>query len=144
MTKPTTIERNSKGRIILEEWVDYLDRLHRIDGPAFVSYHNSGGVRVQSWRIRGKFHRIEGPAYVEYWENGNLRMEDWNQNGIFHRNNGPASVVYLEDGTVEHFYYMKNGVDISSQVKEYLEENGLRDPLNIPVDHQLIMKLKFW
>ena len=55
------------------------DRLHRLDGPAYIDYDGE-----EDWYKDGHFHREDGPARIcndgskDYWLNGfRLSKEKW-------------------------------------------------------------------
>lgn len=82
-----------KNSIILEEYRDNQDRLHRIDGPALV--YKTG---EKFWYIYGVHHRVGGPATER--PNGDCY---WLQYGLLHRTDGPA--VTSGNGNCESYYY---------------------------------------
>ena len=63
-----------------KEW-KLKGKLHRLDGPAFVS------VRGKEWYRNGKLHRVDGPA-LELADG----TKEWLQNGELHRLDGPAHI----------------------------------------------------
>jgi len=89
-----------------QEWRDGQGRLHREDGPAWVS--SSG---AEEWRRHGELHRVGGPAMVK--EHALI----WAVDGRRHRLDGPA-VVY-RDGTVE---WWVDGARIHGQDADLLAE----------------------
>ena len=42
-----------------EKWLDKFGRIHRIDGPAYISVHGT-----YAWFFKGLRHRIGGPAII--------------------------------------------------------------------------------
>jgi hypothetical protein len=51
--------------------------LHRLDGPAFISYFDNGTKAYESWREDGKNHREDGPAWIRYFSDGRKEYEKW-------------------------------------------------------------------
>lgn len=119
-------------------------KIHRSDGPAFIEYYPDGNLKREDWKIHGDFCRSDGPAYIQYYSNGQAKIQEWIFNNLAHRSDGPAYIHYHEDGIIKHFRWYKDGRDINDQILEYMRENELVDPLNIPLEHQLIIKMKFF
>lgn len=57
----------------------------------------------------GDYHRVDGPAYIVYHENGGLASEEYFINGNIHRKDGPAFISYREDGKVANYIYYIGG-----------------------------------
>lgn len=99
------------------EWLDWLGRRHRIDGPA-VEWKD-GSTR---WKIHGQLHRLGGPALEEA-----SGMKQWIRDGYMHREDGPA-IIYA-DGRQEWWlngYYMDSK---SPEKKELLRKAILTSAL---------------
>lgn len=82
-----------------ERWYDDQGKLHREDGPAYVSetkYDDGSIIRFEkAWYQHGQQHREDGPATE--WENGQF---EYVVNDLMHRTDGPARYV---DGEYEWF-----------------------------------------
>ena len=48
-----------------------------------------------------KRHRLNGPAYIWYYETGLIKAECWYENSKRHRLNGPAKIGYYETGLIK-------------------------------------------
>lgn len=105
---PANIFYHLDGSVV-EKWYEY-DRLHRLDGPAEITYFRQELVtdirgiarpwpqrRVATWYINGVTHRNNGPALIKYDSNGQELFHQWVSGGIVHRNDGPA-VIYYHNG----------------------------------------------
>lgn len=159
------------GKISYQEWK--LDsKHHRLDGPAFILYYPSGEIKNEVWMKDGLRHRIDGPSRFEYYQDGKIKQIEWFVDGLRHRVGGPSFTYWLPDGSVGQEFWTENGKlhrvslpavssfsirdaihrfqyfnrdrEITKEVMSYLEENDLHDPSNIPQEHQIIMKMKFW
>jgi hypothetical protein len=73
--------------------------LHRVNGPAVLSYDYSKKSLLQWWYKEGKLHREDGPAFVDMDGSKYYYMH-----GLLHRENGPA--VEYADG--RKLYYINN------------------------------------
>jgi len=74
------IFRRSDGSIESEQW--WLDnKLHRLDGPAVVSYYKDGSIYSEYWYLDSKQHRSDGPAIVRYSKDGSIESEVWYLDG---------------------------------------------------------------
>jgi antitoxin component YwqK of YwqJK toxin-antitoxin module len=47
-------------------YLRYNDKLHRIDGPAYIYYYESGKIYTVGYYINGQKHRLDGPAEIDY------------------------------------------------------------------------------
>ena len=72
-------------------------------------YYNNGNIKSISYYVNNKLHRLDGPAYISYYENGNIEYEGYYVHGKRHRLDGPAYSAYCEDGSVEIQKYFING-----------------------------------
>lgn len=60
----------------------YLNfQYHRTDGPAIITYYESGQISHEYYYLNGQRHRIDGPAYIEYDESGKIKNERHYING---------------------------------------------------------------
>lgn len=73
-------------------YVDSLNKLHRLDGPARITPTGD-----EEWWKHGQLHRLDGPAVKH--EN----IQEWWEEGRLHRLDG-AAVIY-SDGTREWYRY---------------------------------------
>lgn len=69
------ITRDSDEKIIKEEWKSH-GVLHRDDGPAYVTYYDSGDVYHEEWYENGKLCRISPyyPVLTSYYRTGKIFM----------------------------------------------------------------------
>lgn len=103
-------------------------RLHRENGPAFITINDDGEVVAESWFFNGMHHRTDGPAHVAFDDDGTLRVEEWWVNDKKHREDGPAEIWYRSDGTIRNVEYWLDGIKLSikqqnqfvHEVKEYI------------------------
>ena len=64
------------GSINYERW--YKDnKLHRLDGPAYIVYYQDGSIYYEHWYKDDKYHRLDGPAHIDYYEDGSISNEEW-------------------------------------------------------------------
>ena len=56
-------------------WFNFINQLHRENGPAFI--HQNG---YKEWKIKGRLHRIDGPSRI--WIKNN---KEWYIDNIFIR-----------------------------------------------------------
>lgn len=107
--------------------------------------HTAGGNYQSNLPGIGKvLNRIDGPAEISYSRDG-IFQETWWVNGIIHREIYPAILEKRKDSDeLISYRYYSSGKEITTEVQEYLKENNIIDPLDIPFDHKLTMKLKFW
>lgn len=85
------------------------NKLHRINGPAFIRKHD-----LYIWLKDGKLHRDGDMPAVEN-ESGNMKI--YCKDGYFHRENGPAFI----EGTRQTYWL--NGEEIKSEERFI---NGVR------------------
>lgn len=96
----------------------YNLQYHRLDGPAFISYFNDGGVESEHYYINDERHRIDGPAFITYFQDGTIKSETYYILNQIHRVDGPAIIYYYENGTIERECYYKNDIDITTGLME--------------------------
>jgi len=97
------------GNIRYEKWHKEGDEYywHRENGPAFISYYDTGEKRHEAWWIDSKRHKIDGPARI------------W----------------YNPDGTIGEAYYI-NDIELSKEewedhplVQEWLIKEAMKEAL---------------
>ena len=96
------------GKLRGEEWV-LNNELHRIDGPAYTSWHEDGTLKEIQWFRHNKLHRENAPAAQQWNKRGILRCSVWYYNGEFHRENAPAINIWHKDGTQKMISWSING-----------------------------------
>jgi len=78
--------------------------LHRVDGPAEISYHYSGGGReLESYYQEGKLHRVNGPAVIYY-----NRITKLAEKEMFHINGELIKINEYNAGIVHTKTYSKS------------------------------------
>ena len=105
--------------------------------PEF-SYYSNGQIQYEYYYLNNKLHRVDGPAYISYYQDGKIYSEHYFLNGKHHREDGPAFIRYYQDGKIaaEHYYLddsfltkekfkNKNGKKDHCQVNHDLEESKL-------------------
>lgn len=109
MTNRCKIEEEyyPSGKIKFKSWGNGV--FHRINGPAYVAYYESGQISDEQWMTRGRWHRKNGPAIIKYYKSGRIRDEQWMIHGHFHRDNGPAIIEYYENGQIDFKIWLLNG-----------------------------------
>ena len=50
---------------------------HRLNGPAYTSWHDNGQKRYEGYRINGERHRLNGSAYTSWYSNGQKYCESY-------------------------------------------------------------------
>ena len=51
-----------------------------------MNYDKNGRLSSKIWRNKkGEIHREDGPAYITYYNSGNIKKEIWHKNGIYYR-----------------------------------------------------------
>lgn len=84
------ISRRLDGSILTRSYFNNLQQSHRINGPAYTSYHENGMEASELYFFCGKLHRINGPAEVYYSPNGVKTCQTYRINHLLHREDGPA------------------------------------------------------
>jgi antitoxin component YwqK of YwqJK toxin-antitoxin module len=108
----TKIEKKyfQNGKLWTETYRLKNEKLHRLDGPAFIEYYESGKVRQKEYLVENEYHRLDGPAYVEYYESGEISEKQYYIYGELHRLDGPAEILYNENGTIESETFIVNNI----------------------------------
>lgn len=106
---------------------------HRENGPAFLSYSRfNGKLNSFSWLLDDKLHRIDGPAWVEWDYDGRIQNMTWNKDGQIHRDDGPAQIDIKNPFIVE--IWRKDGVihrtDGPAYVEYYMSDNEIKNVLS--------------
>jgi hypothetical protein len=70
-----------------------------------VEYYPNGSKYYETWYKDGKLHREDGPSYISYNLDGNKRYVEWYKDDKFHREDGPAQIRYYIDGTKSYEYW---------------------------------------
>jgi len=102
-------------KIYREQYYNSKDKLHRLNGPARIWYHESGEINCEDYCINGKRHRLNGPARIWYTKSGEISSERYYINGKRHRLNGPADIWYYKSGEIQHEYYWINDIKCSKE-----------------------------
>jgi hypothetical protein len=71
----------------------------------YVSYYDNNNKEYETWYDGETIHRIDGPAHITYFQWELIHYEIWIQNGIYHRLDGPAMTKYQKDGTIYYKQY---------------------------------------
>jgi len=70
-------------------------QLHRENKPAEIWYYESGEIEYKIYWLNDIKHRVDGPAYISYHQmNHNIEHVEYYINGKRHRLDGPASIWY--------------------------------------------------
>jgi hypothetical protein len=89
-----------------EQWMNKREETHRVDGPAII--WTNGQEFQEKWYINGKLHRLNGPALISY-KNAIIVLEYWFINGRFHRTSGPAILDFDDNGKIEKELWLIDG-----------------------------------
>lgn len=103
-----------------------------------------GNEQIDIWEIDSKYHRLDAPAFVSYRKDGTVKNDSWWINGQRHRVLFPAVTRYDKIGNPIEYKYFNYNQNITDEVSEYLQEHEITNPLDISLEHQIIMKMKFW
>lgn len=90
-------------------WYNFRKQLHRMFGPAQITYYPERQILKEKWYQNGLLHNNLRPAIVEYYKEGAIRAEMWYRNGIDHNSSGPAVIVYEHDGTIKKQFWHQYG-----------------------------------
>jgi len=103
---------------------------HREDGPAIITYHDTGELYDEEWWVDNKLHRIDGPAFIRYYLSGEKKHEEWWVDNKIHRIDGPACIYYNNDGTIWLETYHINGEELTKREwEEYLIKEAMKEAL---------------
>jgi len=84
-------------------------KLHRLDGPAIISYYKTGKLYAEEYYLYDQRHRPfeEGPAYIGYYETGNIYLVKYFVDGEMSRSYTykPDVVIYYENGLIKYEWY---------------------------------------
>jgi antitoxin component YwqK of YwqJK toxin-antitoxin module len=73
------------GKIYCEKYVLRYEMgfqpVHRLDGPAYVLYYESGQIKYKQYYVNNRAHRLDGPASIHYFESGKIKLEEYYLNG---------------------------------------------------------------
>ena len=98
-----------------KRWHNSDGKLHREDGPAFISYDDIAHM----WFVNGLLHRVDGPAIVSK----NYRKEWW-INGSRHRFDGPALTMCVDGKTLTNEWWI-NGHEVTDKINKWAKENDI-------------------
>ena len=98
--------------------------------------------KEEFWRVNGISHRVDGPAHISYYESGKIEQEKWYLNGKFHRVDGPAAILYYETGEIEREKWYLYGKE--SNHEEWLIANNLYKPYNTWTDEERVLWSLSW
>jgi len=57
-------------KIKIERYYNSKDDYHRLDGPTYIRYHESGEIACKIYIVNNKYHRLNGPSSIWYSESG--------------------------------------------------------------------------
>ena len=76
------ITKYKNGQVRFEEWTNRDGKPHRLGGPAFREWYDTGQLKMEEWCIKGEMHRLDGPADCAWFANGQSRWYGWYINGV--------------------------------------------------------------
>ena len=89
-------------------------KIHRVDGPVII--WTNGFESQEKWYYNGKLHRITGPALISY-KNNIVILKYWFFNGRIHRTDGPALLDFYNDGKLEKESWVIDGKPDDNKIK---------------------------
>ncbi len=112
----------------LSREVQHFDKnIHSDSGPADVRYDENGNISEVNYIVNGKLHRVDGPAKVSYFPKKNragksiIQREMYFVNGEPHNTKGPAVKIFDESGKLIKARYCLNG-DTFRNKNEWLQK----------------------
>ena len=75
----------------------------------------NGNINTERYSLNGKLHRLDKPAYILYHQDGRVMFNDYYINGNLHRVDGPAYVVTNGYGKLTSEHYCLFGVEITKE-----------------------------
>lgn len=119
-TKPSSVGYWPNGRKRYERYVvDYnfqptddvenFTVLHRVNGPALISWDQNGQKRSETWAFNDVEHRTDGPSHTRWYQDGQKELERFNFKGENHRIGAPAITTWNPDGRKSSEHFFKNG-----------------------------------
>jgi hypothetical protein len=103
------------GKIVVREYHRDL-ALHRLNGPARLTWHADGSSAGEEYFRHGLLHRVsrEGPARTTFHIGGRLAGEEYYSEGVLHRDvtEGPAKQHWDNVGNVLNFEYWQRGIQL--------------------------------
>lgn len=115
------------------------EQLHRIDGPAYISFYKNGQPRCKEWWVDGRKHNTTGPAIKGFYSNGNLKHEVFYIDGKRHNTSGPAAKFYFESGNLELERYWIDGKQLSKEDWEKATKPALLAPQSISIEFKVFV-----
>ena len=49
------------------------------------TFYSDGSIHIQEWYKKDKLHRLDGPAYISYYKDGSIYYQEWYKDIKFHR-----------------------------------------------------------
>lgn len=92
-------------------------KMHRLDGPAYISYKSSGKKWMECYLKYGKYIR-DGPHFILYFDNEN-NSKELEQ----YIDSQPEYILYYQNGNKLRELYTKRGEE---KVVEYNEDGSLK------------------
>ena len=85
----------------------------------------NGNIKSEAYYLNNKVHNINGPAFISYFENGNINCKEYFLNNELHNEQGPSVIVYNLNGSIEYKAYYLNGekinVNSDNEFKHYIK-----------------------
>jgi hypothetical protein len=79
---------------------------HNDNGPAGISYiPGTDFITTVRYYHNNVLHRVDGPAVISYGTDANITRELYIVNNLWHRVDGPARIYYRDDGSIEEECY---------------------------------------
>lgn len=123
---PAITEYDDQGFIWRQEFWQDGKPISSEGYPSIMEY-GPNGLLSSTTRLdeNGDFHSYDKPAFVTYYESGAIKLEEWFARGTPHRTNGPARTAYNEDGSIEFTEYWISGrrVDLDTEAKIIARES---------------------
>jgi len=139
-------------------------KLHKLNGPAVISFDQAERVIREVWYHEGQLHRVGGPAITEangsyeYWFEGKRQSshdkpavhtkyrDEWYEEDLLHRIDGPAIIVTREKPVQPVFSFLEP--DKTEKICEEWHERGQRhrrdEPAVICYRNGHIIRAEWW
>jgi antitoxin component YwqK of YwqJK toxin-antitoxin module len=105
------------------------------------TYYDDGSIRHELWYVNDELHRLDGPAAISYSKDGSIAHENWIVEDKHHRLDGPAAISYNKDGSIKYERWWINDIGIDDEKSSWLEENDIIAPFS--ETDQVAIKLRW-
>lgn len=113
------------GKLYKKSYFNDERKIHREDGPAKITYYDTGNICEVHYFVNNKRHRENEPAHIHYYNDGEIKFEFYYNNNRYHNAYGPAYFVYNREVNIKVEKWFYRGIEYTHKVNKWLNYNNI-------------------